>query len=146
MPSRLHTSTSALIHSLQDFIGLPRPIGPGMAILVIEFVQEDARETWPYHLRPLVLSETATSWIPYFVYRVSIGTSSYNLTLQIQQIMAQSFLRSLCKFGAVGAKFLSTGKYCINFDTLFVYPWENQINNTIYQLVPFLWPWGGYIV
>ena len=45
MPSRLHRSTSALTHSLQDFLSLPRPLGPGMAILVIEFVQENARAT-----------------------------------------------------------------------------------------------------
>ena len=45
MPSRLHTSTSALTHSLQDFFGLPHRLGPGVAILVIEFVQEDARAT-----------------------------------------------------------------------------------------------------
>ena len=61
MPSRLHTSTSCLTHSLQDFLGLPRPLGSGMEILVIEFVQEDARATRPYHLRRLVLRATATS-------------------------------------------------------------------------------------
>ena len=37
MPSSLHTSTSALTHSLQDFLGLPRPLGPRMAIPVIEY-------------------------------------------------------------------------------------------------------------
>ena len=45
MPSRLYTLTSALTYSLQDFLGLPRPLGRGMAILVIEFVQEDAHMT-----------------------------------------------------------------------------------------------------
>ena len=45
MPSRLHTSTSALTHSLQDFLGLHTHLGPGMAIPIIEFVQEDARAT-----------------------------------------------------------------------------------------------------
>ena len=104
MPSRLHISTSALTHTLQDFLGLQHPLGPGMAILVIEFVQEDARVTWPYLLRCLVLSATATSWIPNFVYRVSMGTSSCGLTPQIQWIMDLSFLWSLCKSGAVGAQ------------------------------------------
>ena len=33
-----------------------------------------------------------------------MGTSSCGLTPQIQRIMALSFLRSLCKFGAVGAQ------------------------------------------
>ena len=63
----LHTSTPALTHSLQDFLGLPRPLEPGMAILVLEFVQDDARATLPYHSRRLVLSATAISWIPNFV-------------------------------------------------------------------------------
>ena len=38
MPSRLHTSLSSLTHSLQDFLGLPLPLGPGIAVPVIEFV------------------------------------------------------------------------------------------------------------
>ena len=33
-----------------------------------------------------------------------MGTLSCGLTLQIQRIMAQSFLQSLCKPGAVGAQ------------------------------------------
>ena len=45
MPSRLQPLTSALTDSLQDLLGLPCPLGPGMAILVIESVQEDARAT-----------------------------------------------------------------------------------------------------
>ena len=45
MPSRLHTSIATLTHSLQDFLGLSHPLGPGMAILVIEFVQEDVNPT-----------------------------------------------------------------------------------------------------
>ena len=51
-------------------------------------------------------SQTFSSncWIPNFVYRVSMGTSSCGLTLQIQRIMALSFLQSLFKSGAVGAQ------------------------------------------
>ena len=40
MPSRLHTWTSALTHSLQDLLGLPHPLGLGIVILVIEFVHK----------------------------------------------------------------------------------------------------------
>ena len=98
--SRLKTLTSALTHSL----GHPHPLGAGMAIPAIEFVQVDARATWPYHLRRLVLNATATFWIPYYVYRVPMGTSSCGFIPQIQRIGALSFLRRLCNSGAIGAQ------------------------------------------
>ena len=105
MPSKLHTSTTALTHSLQDFLGRPRPLGPGMAILVIEFVHEDARATWPYHLRRLVLRATATSWIPNFVYRVSMGTCHVVWHRRSSGSWLYHFYEASVNAGLLGPKF-----------------------------------------
>ena len=75
MLPRLHTFTSALTRSDQDFLGFPRPLEPGMAILLIELVHEVAHTTCQYHLRRLVLRATFAC-IPNFAYSFSIETSS----------------------------------------------------------------------
>ncbi|KAH3791397.1 hypothetical protein DPMN_144882 [Dreissena polymorpha] len=77
-----------------DFLGLPLPLVPGMAIFMIGLVQEVSRSTCPYHLRGLALSDAVTSGIPSFPYSVSVSTPSSGLTLQIQRAISLSFLRS----------------------------------------------------
>ena len=102
MPPRLHTFTSALTHLDQDFLGLPRS---STAILMIELMHEVAHTTsCPYHLRGLVLRAGVNSCIPNFAYGVSLETSSWGLTPQIQQIIDLSFRQSRCKSGADGAQ------------------------------------------
>ncbi|KAH3769231.1 hypothetical protein DPMN_170480 [Dreissena polymorpha] len=94
---------SSLTQSDYDFLGLPLPLAPGMAIFMIGLIQEVARLTCPYHLRRLALSDAVTSGIPSFPYSVSVSTPSSGLTLQIQWAIALSFLRSRCREEADGA-------------------------------------------
>ena len=94
---------SSLTQSDHDFLGLPLPLAPGMAIFVIELMQEVARSTCPYHLRRLALSDAVTSGIPNFSYSVLVSTTSSGLTPQIQLAIALSFLRRRCRSEAEGA-------------------------------------------
>ena len=104
MLPRLHIFMSVLTHSDQVFLGLPLLLALGIVILVIDFMHEEERATCPYHLKRLVRRAAVTSCTPNIAQSVSADTSSSSLTLHIQQTIDQSFRRSRCKSGAVGAQ------------------------------------------
>ena len=80
MLPRLHILMSVLTHSDQVFLGLLLLLAPGIVILVMEFMHEEERATWPYHLKSLVWRAAVTSCTPNIAQSVSADTYSSSLT------------------------------------------------------------------
>ena len=95
---------SVLTHSDQVFLGLPLLLELEIVILVMEFMHEEERATFPYHLKRLLQRAAVTSCTPNIAQSVSTDTSSSSLTPQIQRTIDLSFRQSRCKSGAVGAQ------------------------------------------
>jgi hypothetical protein len=92
---RLGDLKSSFMHRDQVFLGCPRFPGQGIFILVIILTQAEERITRPYHLSRLVRRASVTSCIPSLAQSNVVGVSSSGLVLQIQRIIALSFLWSL---------------------------------------------------
>ena len=70
---------SVLTHSDKVFLGLPLLRVLGILILVMEFMHEEERATYPYHLKRLVRRAAVTSCTPNIAQSVSADTSSSSL-------------------------------------------------------------------
>ena len=84
---------SFLITSSHDFLGLPALFCATTFSLRTSTIQPVLRSTCPKHLILPMRSTTSKSWMPSFERRESELTSSFAMTLQIQQIMARSLHR-----------------------------------------------------
>jgi hypothetical protein len=101
----LRDPKSSFMNCDQVFLGRPRFPGKGIFILVIVLMQVEKRITCPYHLSRLMQRASVTSCIPSLAQSNIVGVFSPGLVLQIQRIIALSFLQSLCRSPAVGAMF-----------------------------------------
>jgi hypothetical protein len=102
---RLRDLKSSFMHYNQVFLGRPRFPGQGIFILVIVLMQAEECITCLYHVSHLLQRASVTSSIPILAQSNVMGVSSPGLVLQIERIIALSFLRSLCRSPVVGAMF-----------------------------------------
>ena len=89
---RLRDLKSSFMNWDQVFLGRPRFPGQEIFILVIVLMEVEKRITCPYHLSRLMKRASFTSCIPSLAQSNAVGVSSPCLVLQIQRIIALSFL------------------------------------------------------
>ena len=93
--ARFHLTMSLFTHAAQVLRWPPLFLPPGIGMFLMVLMQEEARDTCPYHLSRRVRSADSISSIPSLAQRVAEDTSLSGLTPHIHRIMLLSFRRNL---------------------------------------------------